>query len=68
VDITKMIADLEAERSRLDEAIASLEKIGQPPAPRRGRPPLASRVADVAAPRNGHNGSIHEDALPPPHD
>ena len=60
-----MIADLRAERSRLDEAIASLEKLSLTGAPRRGRPPLSSSVANVALPRNGHNGSTRGAALPP---
>ena len=68
VDISRMIAALRAERSRLDEAIASLEKLSLASAPRRGRPPLSSRVANVAVPQNGHNGSTHRAVLPPRHD
>ena len=68
MDIAKMIADLQAERSRLDEAITSLEKLAQPDAPRRGRPPLSSRVANVNPARNGHNGSTNGAALPLPRD
>lgn len=63
-----MIADLRAERSRLDEAIASLEKLSLTGAPRRGLLLLSGRVANVSAPQNGHNGSTHRTALPPPRD
>jgi hypothetical protein len=36
LDITQILAELEAERDRIDQAIRSLENIGS--APRRGRP------------------------------
>lgn len=38
MNLTKVLAQLRAELAALDEAIASLEKLGGSP-PRRGRPP-----------------------------
>jgi len=68
--ISKMIADLHEERSYLDEAIVSLEKLSLAGTPRRGRPPAWSKVASIVAPRNreGQNGSMNGAALSPPPD
>jgi hypothetical protein len=66
MDISKMIADLQAERARLDEAIKTLEKLSLTGTPRRGRPPSSSRVASVTALRNGQNGSMNGAAVSPP--
>ena len=70
MDISKMIADLQEERSRLDEAIVSLEKLSQTGTPRRGLPPAWSRAASVTAPRNrdGRNGSMNGAGLSSPQD
>lgn len=38
MDLSKVLAQLRAELAAVDEAIASLEKLGDSP-PRRGRPP-----------------------------
>lgn len=39
MDITKMLAELRAEREQLDEAILSLERLARGGGKRRGRPP-----------------------------
>ena len=39
MDLQKMIAELEAERNRLDQAIDALERLSTTNGPRRGRPP-----------------------------
>lgn len=39
MDLHKMIAELQAERQRLDEAIQALERLSAGKARRRGRPP-----------------------------
>ena len=58
MDISKIIAELRAERARIDEAIVSLERLSLAGTPRRGRPPAWSRVTNLTAPqsRNGQNG------------
>jgi hypothetical protein len=60
MDISKIIAELRAERTSIDEAIVSLEKLSLMGTPRRGRPPAWSRVTNLTAPqgRNGQNGSM----------
>jgi hypothetical protein len=61
MDISKVITELREERERLEEAIVTLEKLALARAPRRGRPPAWSRVANATAPRNrnGQNGSAN---------
>jgi hypothetical protein len=39
MDLRKMIAELQAERQRLDQAIEALERLSSKAMPRRGRPP-----------------------------
>lgn len=39
MDLQKMIAELQAERDRLDEAIQALERLSSSQTRRRGRPP-----------------------------
>jgi hypothetical protein len=39
MDLSKMIAELQAERHRIDEAIEALERLGAGKPRRRGRPP-----------------------------
>jgi CRISPR/Cas system-associated protein Cas7 (RAMP superfamily) len=39
MDLSKMIAELQAERHRIDEAIEALERLSAGKARRRGRPP-----------------------------
>ena len=45
MDLQKMIADLQAERDRLDEAILTLERLSASHTGRRGRPPRWLRDA-----------------------
>ena len=62
MDVLKMIAELQEEHARLEEAILSLEKLARAGAPRRGRPPASSKVEAVTAVqpgRNGQNGSAN---------
>ena len=40
MDVTKILADLKAERDSLEEAIATLERLALGRGKRRGRPPL----------------------------
>lgn len=39
MDVQKLIAELEAERNRINEAIAALERLAASKGKRRGRPP-----------------------------
>jgi hypothetical protein len=39
MDLQKMIAELQAERDRLDHAILALERLSRHPNAKRGRPP-----------------------------
>ncbi len=39
MDLQKMIAELQSERQRLDQAIEALERLSSKGTPRRGRPP-----------------------------
>jgi hypothetical protein len=68
MDTSKIIAELRAERARLDEAIISLERLSRATPPRRGRPPAWSRMTSLSAPRgeNGQNGSTNSVAASPP--
>jgi len=49
MEIHKIIAELQRERSYLDEALAGLERLSLKRAPRRGRPPLRLKLNDAAA-------------------
>ena len=44
MDLLKLIAELRAERARIDEALVSLEKLALTQRPRRGRPPAWTRT------------------------
>jgi len=70
MDVLKIIAELREERRRIDEAISGLEKLTLRGTPRRGRPPVWSKVAHGAVPQssNGQNGSSHGAALSPRQD
>jgi hypothetical protein len=53
VDVTKILAELRAERAQLEEAILSLERLARGRGKRRGRPPAwlgAAVPATVDAP------------------
>ncbi len=58
MNLRKMIVELEAEKSRLDEAIAALQRLSHSMSKRRGRP---SRWLDQAVARAsaGANSSSH---------
>lgn len=52
MDVTKILAELKAEREQIEEAILSLERLARGRGPRRGRPP--SWMAEIAPkPRRG---------------
>ena len=63
MDIRRMLADLQAERARIDQAISALQSLegtstGTASAPARrgrrpGRPPKSASTGTSAAPRNG---------------
>src|SRR5437764_1193988 len=58
MDVTKILAELKAEREQIEEAIVSLERLARGRGPRRGRPP--SWMAEITGkPRRGR---------PPPRD
>lgn len=40
MDVTKMLAELRAEREQIEEAILSLERLARGRGKRRGRPPM----------------------------
>ncbi len=53
MELTKVIAELRAERAAIDEALAALDRIARATAgKRRGRPPawMAAGIGDTAAP------------------
>jgi len=52
MDLSKMIAELQAEKERLDEAIQALERLAANKVRRKGRPPR----------REEHAPEEHEDA------
>ena len=62
MDLLKMIAELQAERHRLDEAIDALERLSAGKVRRRGRPP--SWLKDEIQ-RQGPSSEAAEDAPPP---
>jgi hypothetical protein len=49
MDVSKILAELKAEREQIEEAIVSLERLAMGRGRRRGRPP--SWMAEVAAPK-----------------
>jgi hypothetical protein len=61
MNILKIIAELREERECLDEVLLGLERLSLKRTPRRGRPPLWSRVSSIGAPKNGNglNGSMN---------
>ena len=48
MDVTKILAELRAEREQIEEAIVSLERLARGRGKRRGRPP--SWMSDITAP------------------
>lgn len=61
MDLLKMIAELQAERHRLDEAIDALERLSAGKVRRRGRPP--SWLKDEIL-RQGPNSEAAEEPAP----
>jgi hypothetical protein len=62
MDIEKILADLRLERMQIEEAILSLERLGQDRVKRRGRPPkwiaeAKSRVRSQAKKQEGPSKS-----------
>jgi len=51
MDVTKILAELKAEREQIEEAILSLERLAQGRGRRRGRPP--SWMSEVTVKRRG---------------
>ncbi len=52
MDVSKILAELKAEREQIEEAILSLERLARGRGPRRGRPP--SWMSEIVAkPRRG---------------
>jgi len=51
MDVTKILAELKAEREQIEEAIISLERLARGRGKRRGRPPswMAASSEDTAA-------------------
>jgi hypothetical protein len=64
MDLQKMIAELQAEKIRLDEAIQALERLSAGQLRRRGRPPrwISDQLKHKTAAAGGENGS--EDSGP----
>jgi hypothetical protein len=51
MDVSKILAELKAERTQIEEAIASLERLAMGRGKRRGRPP--AWMTEVAPKRRG---------------
>ena len=50
MDVTKILADLKAEREQIDNAIATLERLARGQVKRRGRPPAWLTAEKSAVP------------------
>jgi hypothetical protein len=59
MDLHKMITELQAEKTRLDEAIQALERLSAGKLHRRGRPPrwIAEQLKHKTAAAGSDNGS-----------
>ncbi|MGH9809494.1 MAG: hypothetical protein ACRD9W_19950 [Terriglobia bacterium] len=59
MDLHKMITELQAEKTRLDEAIQALERLSAGKLRRRGRPPrwISEQLKHKAAAAGGEGGS-----------
>lgn len=66
MDVSKILAELKAEREQIEEAILSLERLARGRGKRRGRPPAwLSGAAEPAAPKRrgrppGSKNKVHE--------
>jgi hypothetical protein len=64
MDVTKILAELQAERAQIEEAIVSLEKLARGRGKRRGRPPAwLSEVAEAPKRRGRPPGSKNKTAV-----
>jgi len=68
MDVSKILAELMAEREQIEQAIVSLEKLAQGRGKKRGRPP--AWMADVTAPKRrgrppGSKNKVHTAGNPP---
>jgi hypothetical protein len=52
MDVSKILAELKAERAQIEEAILSLERLARGRGPRRGRPPAWMNEI-IGKPRRG---------------
>lgn len=72
MDVTKILAELKAERAHLEEAIVTLERLSRGQAKRRGRPPAwlsataSSSVEPLAKRRGRPPGSKNKIRTDPP--
>jgi len=57
MDVSKILAELQAERAQIEEAILSLEKLARGRGKRRGRPPAWLSEAEVPKRRGRPLGS-----------
>jgi hypothetical protein len=62
MDVTKILAELQAERAQIEEAIVSLEKLARGRGKRRGRPPAWLAEADAPKRRGRPPGSKNKAA------
>jgi hypothetical protein len=68
MDILKILTELRAERARIDDAIASLERLSPFRTPRRGRPPAWSSLSGLSASHGRNVKTKAAAAQPPPTD
>ena len=65
MDVSKILAELQAERAQIEEAILSLEKLARGRGKRRGRPPAwLSEVAEAPKRRGRPPGSKNKAVTP----
>ena len=64
MDVTKILAELKAEREQIEEAILSLEQLARGRGRRRGRPP--AWMSEVTAKRRGRPPGSKNKVAPNP--
>jgi hypothetical protein len=67
MDVSKILAELKAEREQIEQAISSLERLAQGRGRKRGRPP--AWMAEVSAPKRrgrppGSKNKVHSADIP----
>ena len=62
MDVSKILAELQAERAQIEEAIVSLEKLARGRGTRRGRPPAWMSEAETPKRRGRPPGSKNKPA------